>query len=97
MKAPLTVLLVAVDPVMGGLAGNAEAFSELGDRIEPQLVVFEESLPLLAHSNTSPGHGHHLLAERSVTHVPPISVTYVLRIFCNLCLGTVRNPLADIT
>ena len=64
MKAALTVLLVAVDPLMGGLAGYAEAFSELGDRIVAQvaqLVVFEEPLSLFAHGSTSLGHGTHLL------------------------------------
>ncbi len=32
----------------------------------------------------------HLLYEESVTDVPRISVTYVLRIFCNLCPRTVH-------
>ena len=61
VKAALTVLLVAVDPLMGCLAGYAEAFSELGDRVVVQLVVFEKSLSLFAHGNTSPGQGHSLL------------------------------------
>ena len=40
-KAALTVLLVAADPLMGCLAGYAEAFRELGDGVVAQLVVFE--------------------------------------------------------
>jgi hypothetical protein len=63
MKAALTVLLVAVDPLtlvprmgMGRLAGNAEAFGQLRNAVIVQLVVFEETLSLLAHGNTSPGH-----------------------------------------
>ena len=52
MKAALTVLLVAVDPLMGCLAGYAEAFSELGDRVVAQSVIFEETLSLFAHGNT---------------------------------------------
>jgi len=56
MKAALTVLLVPVDPLMGRLAGNAEAFGQLRNAVIVQLVVFEETLSLLAHGNTSPGH-----------------------------------------
>ena len=33
MKAAPTVLLVAVDPLMGGLAGDTEPIRELGDRV----------------------------------------------------------------
>jgi len=59
---------------MGGLAGYAEAFGKFRDGVVIQLIVFEESLSLFAHGNTSPGHGHLLLAEASVTHVPVRSI-----------------------
>ena len=81
MKAALTVLLVAVDPLMGGLAGYAEAFSELGDRIVAQSVIFEESLSPFAHGNTSPGHGRYLLAWKCYP---------CLQTICYLCPGTVH-------
>jgi hypothetical protein len=41
---------------------------------------------LFRHGNTFPRHGAHLLHGKSVTHVFRICVTYVFRIFCNLCL-----------
>ena len=60
VKAVLARLLVAVDPLVGRLPGNAEAVRQVGDRVELQLVVFEEPLSLFAHGNTPPGHGQHL-------------------------------------
>ena len=60
MKAEKTVLLVAVDPLMGGLAGDTEPIRQLGDRVVVQSVIFEETLSLFAHGNTSPGHGRYL-------------------------------------
>ena len=64
MKPGLAVLLEPVDPLtlvprMGirGGSGDPETFSELGYGVIIQLVVFEESLSLFAHGDTSPGHG----------------------------------------
>ena len=86
MKAVVTILIESVDPLMGCLSGNAEAFSQFAYGVVVQLVVFEESLSLFSHGNTFPGHGLHLLNAENVTHVFRICVTYVFRIICNLCL-----------
>jgi hypothetical protein len=56
--AIVTVLLEPVNPFIGCLAGNAEAFGEFYDGVVIALVVFEETLSLLAHGNTFSGHGH---------------------------------------
>ena len=55
---------------MGGLAGDAEGFGEFRDGVIVQLVVFEDSLLLFAHGNTSPGHGHHLLTRGKCYQCP---------------------------
>ena len=86
MKTAVTILLEAVDPLIGCLPGDAETFSQFGNGVVVQLEIFEESLSLFSHGNTFPGHGLHLLHEESVTHVFRICVTYVFSIFCNLCL-----------
>ncbi len=46
------------------LPGDHEPFCEFRDGVVVQLVVFEKSLPLFAHGNTFPGHGHHLLHKK---------------------------------
>ncbi len=90
-KAALTVLLVVVDPIalvprmgMGCLAGNAEAFSKLGDRVAVQSIIFEETLSLFAHGNTSPAH----------RALPPCGgECYPCpENMCYLCPGTVHPP-----
>jgi len=81
MKAVLTVLLEAVDPLKSCLPGDAETLCQLGDGIAVQLIIFEESLSLFSQGNTFPGHGLHLLQERSVSHVFRICVTYVFEWF----------------
>ena len=64
MKAGLAVLLEPVDPLtlvprmgIGGGSGDPETFGEFGDAVVVRLIVFEESLSLFAHGDTSPGHG----------------------------------------
>jgi len=64
VKLGLAVLLEPIDPLMGGLAGYAEAFGELANGVIVQLLVFEESLSLFAHGNTFPGHGHLLYSGK---------------------------------
>jgi hypothetical protein len=86
MKAVVSILFEAVDPFMGCLSGKAETFCQFSNGVVAQLVIFEESLSLLSHGNTFPGYGLHLLNAENVTHVFRICVTYVSRIFCNLCL-----------
>jgi hypothetical protein len=54
MKAAVTILLEAVDPLMGCLSRDAEAFCQFGNGVVFQLIVFEESLSLFAHGNTFP-------------------------------------------
>jgi hypothetical protein len=65
----LTILLEAVDPLIGFLPGDAETFCQLRYGGLVQSVVFEESLSLFRHGNTFPRHGLHLLHQVSVTHV----------------------------
>ena len=61
MKTVLTVLLEAIDPLIGCIPGDAETFCQFGNGVVIQLIVFEEPLSLFSHGNTFPGHGLHLL------------------------------------
>jgi hypothetical protein len=81
VKAAVSILLESVDPLLGCLPGDTKAFSQFGNGVVVQLVVFEESLSLFSYGNTFPGHGLHLLHDESVTHVFRICVTYVLEWF----------------
>ena len=91
VKATVTKLLESIDLLMGCLPRDAKPISQFGNGVVDQLIVFDESLSLFTHGNTFPRHGLHLLYVESVTHVLRICVTYVLRIFCNLCPGTVHT------
>ena len=91
MKPGLAVLLEPVDPLtlvprrsIRGDSGGPKTFSEIGYGVIILPVVVEASVTPLK------GIGHHLLTEESITHVLRICVTYVLRIFRNLCPGTVQ-------
>jgi len=62
VKAGLAVLLESVDPLtlvprmgIGGGSGDPKTLGEFGYGVIVQLVVFEESLSLFAHGDTSPG------------------------------------------
>jgi len=57
VKAALAVLLEPVDPIIGCGSGDPKPFGEFSYLVVVQLVVFEESLSLFAHGDTSPGHG----------------------------------------
>jgi hypothetical protein len=86
MNPAVTILLEAVDPLVGCLPGDAETHCQFSNGVVVQLVIFEESLSLFAYGNTFLGHGLYLLYAESVTRVFRICVPYVFRIFCNLSL-----------
>jgi len=73
-QAPLAI---PVDPLVGCLSGDVEPLGQLRHGAAVQLVVFNESLLLLAHGNTAPGHRFHLFSQESVTYVLGICVTDV--------------------
>jgi hypothetical protein len=60
VKALQPVSLETVNPLVGGLPADAEAFGQVADGVVVQLVVFEKPLSLFVHGNTFPGHGRHL-------------------------------------
>lgn len=67
--AALTILLEAVEPLLGCLSGYAKAFCQFSNGGLVQLVVLEESLSLSRHDNTFPGHGLKPPHPESVTYV----------------------------
>ena len=71
---------------MGCGSGDPKTFGEFGYGVIVQLVVFEESLSLFAHGDTSPGMAH-LLQEESFNHV--------LGILSKLCPRTVHTHGAE--
>lgn len=49
------MLFVAVDPLVGCLAGDAEQFRQLRFRVAVQQEVFDQTLFLFGYGNTIPG------------------------------------------
>ena len=56
MKADVSILLDAVDPLIDYPPGDAESLYQFGNGGSVQLVVFEESLSLFHDGNIFPGH-----------------------------------------
>ena len=68
------MLLVALNPLVCGLPRDAKPFRKLRHGAVVQQIIFDQTLLLFSHGNTSPGHQRHLLFLK----VLPMSLEFVL-------------------
>src|SRR5208282_5893367 len=78
LQTAASELLVAIDPLVGGLSGNTVHLRQLSHAVVLQRAVAEEVCSLFAHGNPFPRHGHHLLLREECYPCPQNK--------CYLCL-----------
>ena len=64
----LPILTEAIDPLVCGLAVDAEPLGKLAHAVVGAELVRDELLLLFSHSNRLPWHGNHLLPTGSISH-----------------------------